>query len=312
MTGNVMDISVIVCTYNRAATLERCLAHLTAQQVPAEVNWEVVVVDNNSTDHTSQIAKSAAAGKLPVRYSREANQGLCYARNRGLADARGALVAYIDDDIFTDPAWLSGMVSAFRETECDAAGGPIHLDTEGKPLPLWLSRTLWGYLGYIDHGEERIVLDGNRHYPHGGNMAFRREVFDRTGAFDVRIGRVGNELFKGSETEFFRRLTLTGAKIIYEPKAKVRHLIKPKELSKRHFRILQLRDGEQRAHTETVVYRRTVMGVPLFIGRELAKAFRGYLTALSQAPGSRFRREMDLWDLAGYVRGKYHIYATRA
>jgi glycosyltransferase involved in cell wall biosynthesis len=303
-----MDISVVVCTYNRAATLARCLARLAAQQVPEGVGWEVVVVDNNSTDHTSRVVEDAAARGLPVRYSRETNQGLCHARNRGIQDTRGAIVAYIDDDILTDPAWLSGMVSAFRETGCDAAGGSIHLETEGRPLPSWLSRDMWGYLGYIDHGEERIVLDGVRHYPHGGNMAFRREVFGKVGGFDVTIGRKGNKLFKQSETEFFHRLVPTGAKIVYEPAARVRHIIKPGELSKSHFRTLQLRHGEQRAGRETAFYPRSVMGVPLFTIPALWRSLGKYLAAAHGEPGPRFRREMDLWELMGYMWGRLMCY----
>ena len=209
-----MHISVIVCTYNRAATLARCLNHLAAQRSPAEIVWDVVLVDNNSTDNTPQVVRDAAAEGLPVRYLHEARQGLCYARNRGIEESSGDIVAYVDDDILTEPGWLSGMVSAFEETRCDAAGGPIHLETEGKRLPKWLSPALTGYLGHIDHGEQRIALDGNRLYPHGGNMAFRREVFKHVWQFDVRIGRVGNKLFKGSETEFFRRLASAGATIL--------------------------------------------------------------------------------------------------
>jgi glucosyl-dolichyl phosphate glucuronosyltransferase len=303
-----MDISVIICTYNRAATLSRCLAYLAAQRVPEGVGWEVVVVDNNSTDHTSKVVKDAAAKGLPILYVHEASQGLCYARNRGIENSRGSIIAYIDDDILTDPEWLIGLVSVFQKTGCDAAGGPIHLETEGKPLPKWLLPPGWGYLGHIDHGEKMIALDGRKHYPHGGNMAFRREVFDNIGKFDVRLGRTGNKQFKGEETEYFSRLASRGAKIIYEPKAKVLHLIKPRELTKRHFRILQLRSGELQAQTESTVYRNTIVGIPLFICREFAKSFKTYLSALSQNRWIRFRRELDLWALAGYVWGKLDLH----
>jgi glycosyltransferase involved in cell wall biosynthesis len=239
---------------------------------------------------------------------REEKQGLCYARNRGIAESQGDVVAYIDDDILTSPDWLDGMLSIFRETSCDAAGGCIHLDVDGRPLPRWLGQRIWGYLGYIDHGEKRVELDGRRHYPHGGNMAFRREVFDRHGLFNVAIGRVGNKLFKGSEVEFFHRISGAHAIILYEPKARVCHLIKPKELEKRYFRILQLREGEQRAKCETVVYRRTLFGIPLFVVFEFWKLMRGYAESLFSEPVIRFRREMDFWDLAGYVWGSFKRY----
>lgn len=303
-----MDISVIVCTYNRAISLTRCLAHLSAQVVPSGVTWEVIVVDNNSTDSTRQVVLKAAENGFSVCYVREEKQGLCYARNRGIEESQGRIIAYIDDDILVEPNWLRSMLLSFEETGCDAAGGRIYLETGGCPLPGWLGPILFGYLGYIDYGEERIDLDGRRCHPHGGNMAFRREVFERIGLFDVNVGRVGNKLFKGSETELFWRLSNTDARIIYEPHAKVHHIIKTEELTKRHFRILQIREGEQRAKRDTTVYPRQIIGIPLFIVREFEKAFRRYITAPFRDSCMRFRREMDLWNLIGYARGRYGLY----
>jgi hypothetical protein len=199
------------------------------------------------------------------------------------------------------------MTAVFRETGCDAAGGRIHLETGGRPLPRWLTPVLWGYLGYIDHGDGRVPLDGVRRYPHGGNMAIRREVFDRIGAFDVTVGRSGSKLYKGSETEFFRRLAPTGAKIMYEPGARVRHVIKPGELTKRHFRTLQIRDGEQKARLEPAPRARAFMGVPLYMGREMGRAFAGYARAIGRGSSARFRREMDIWWIAGYARGRFRL-----
>ncbi len=297
-----MDMSVIVCTYNRSASLGLCLEHLSAQGVPFGLAWEVVVVDNNSTDETPEVVRLfATEGRIPVRLVREERQGLCFARNRGLSESSGEIVAYLDDDILTEPGWLEGMSAVFRETGCDAAGGRIHLETGGRPLPAWLVPAMWGYLGHIDHGDRRIALDGKRHYPHGGNMAIRREAFVRIGAFNVGIGRSGSKLYKGSETEFFHRLAPTGAKIFYEPNARVRHVVKPGELTKRHFRALQVRDGEQKARQESPGRARTFMGVPLYLGRETGKAFLNYVRAFRRGPGARFRREMDLWWMAGFA-----------
>lgn len=303
-----MDVSVIVCTYNRATSLTRCLEHLSAQGVPVGKTWEVIVIDNNSTDETPEVVRSFTAdGRIPIRHVREERQGLCFARNRGLAESTGEIVAYLDDDILAEPDWLTGIAAVFREAGCDAAGGRIHLETGGNALPTWLVPNLWGYLGHIDHGDERVYLDGVRHYPHGGNMAIRREVFGRIGVFDVAVGRTGSKLFKGSETEFFHRLALTGAKIMYEPGARVRHIVKPGEMTKRHFRALQLRDGEQKARREPAHSGRTLMGVPLYLVREFGKALKGYLLASGRGPGARFRREMDLWWIAGFARGRFRL-----
>jgi len=298
------DLSVIVCTFNRAEVLARSLGQLARQRAPAGLSWEVVVVDNNCTDHTAEVVRQfGVQGRVPLRRVREEKQGLCHARNRGIAETNGAVIAYLDDDILADPSWLAGVTAVFAETRCDAAGGPIYLETEGRPLPPWLTAELWGYLGYIDHGNERTALDGRRHYPHGGNMAFRREVFHRIGLFDVGIGRTGNKLYKGSETEFFHRLAPTCSTILYEPTASVRHLIKARELTKAHFRTLQLRIGEQRSRRHDETYRRSWMGIPPFIGVEFLKGIRRYVRAVPSGAGRRFRREMDLWEMAGFAYG---------
>jgi glycosyltransferase involved in cell wall biosynthesis len=305
-----MELSVIVCTYNRADSLKLCLSFLENQIVHDDISWEVIVVDNNSTDHTVDVIETSDTDKLNIQYLKETNQGLCFARNRGIKAAKGKIIAYLDDDILAEPDWLNAMLSIFKDTSCDAAGGKILFELPVQEIPSWLDTHMWGYLGYLDLGQYRMELDGIRNYPHGGNMAFRREIFDRIGLFNVRVGRTGNKLIKGSETEFFHRLAPAGAKIMYEPSACVRHVIKHWELTKKHFRSLQFQTGKQRGFQEETIYPKSVAGVPLFIIPEFGKALKTYAGNVLQG-NNNFRREMDLWSMYGYVKGRFESYRHR-
>ena len=306
-----MEISVIVCTFNRANSLARCLSHLAAQKSLAGVSWEVVVVDNNSTDNTPQIVQDAAKNNLPVRYAKEEKQGLCYARNRGIAESRGKLVAYIDDDIYTMPDWLAAMLSIFSETDCDAAGGCIHLD-ESLNLPAWIRPDMYGFLGYQDLGNKPFQLDGIKQYPFGGNMAFNKQVVEKIGLFNVNLGRKGagqkrGELFKGSETEFFHRLAKAGGKTFYQPKAIVYHQILPFQVKKKYFRTIHYNSGYQEAFHNQAVYRGTIYGIPLFVFPQLARSIGKYFfQVVTKGPNWAFRQQMNVAYFLGLINGYFN------
>ena len=121
-----MDISVVLATYNRASSLQVTLESLLALVSPAGLSWELLVVDNNSTDLTRlNVEKFAAIAKFPVRYVFERKQGRSAALNTGIVDARGEIVAFTDDDVILHRDWLVNLNRTFDEFDCAAVAGRV-------------------------------------------------------------------------------------------------------------------------------------------------------------------------------------------
>jgi glycosyltransferase involved in cell wall biosynthesis len=242
----MIEISVIIATWNRGEKLERTLRSLAAQSLPPG-RWEAVVVNNNSTDDTAEVfarfvagnaTGDGAGGALNVRMVDEPRQGLSWARNRGLAETRGAIIARIDDDEEADPGYLAAWLDFFATHPAAVAGGGPMLPSYEAERPLWMSHYTEALAtSTIDLGGRERPFPRGR-YPIGGNMAFRREVFDRVGGFDTALGRTGGALIGGEEKELFGRVALSGGEIWWVPTARIDHLIPPSRLTEAHFRKL--------------------------------------------------------------------------
>ncbi len=307
-----MDFSVIICTYNRSRNLPSCLAALARQEAVERIDWEILVVDNNSSDDTAGTVERLSR-ELPVRirYVREPQQGLNYARNCGVTNSHGSHFTFVDDDIHVSPQWLAALHQAFSRTDADAIGGRIHLDPSIE-LPAWVipgSETA-GFLGYQDFGDEAFRMDGRSKYPFGGNMSFHRRVVERIGLFDPKLGRKGEgrkrgELFKGAETDYFHRLTAAGdARIFYEPRAIVYHRVQPFQLQQRYFLTIHFNAGFQKALYDTREFRRRALGIPLFLYPQLTRAMTRYLGLLvARGPNQAFRQLMTVGHFLGAMAG---------
>src|SRR5215475_10990679 len=201
------DVSIVVCTYNRATSLRLTLASLDAQQTPAGLSWELVVVDNNSTDATRVVIEEfAGTARIPVRSLFVARQGLSHARNAGVASSCGAIVGFTDDDVHPAPDWVARIATAMRETGAHILGGRI-LPAWHESPPSWLDdRAFHGVLSIMDHTTAGEVLNADRTpCVWGANMAFRREVFEQARLFDTRLGIHGTLRYSGEDTELVGR-----------------------------------------------------------------------------------------------------------
>ena len=139
-----MHASIIVCTYNRADSLRHTLKCLAALQSPDGVDWEVIVVDNNSNDHTRQVVKEFSSVFPRLRYEYEEQQGLSYARNHGIKSAKGDILLFTDDDVCPEPEWLATIMTSMSRYACDACGGYIAPTWEAPP-PSWLTERFHGF-----------------------------------------------------------------------------------------------------------------------------------------------------------------------
>ena len=226
--ATAVDVSIAVCTLNRAALLDRCLASI-ARAVPM-VGAEVLVVDNGSTDTTASVAERWS-GSLPLRAVTERRTGLSHARNRALSTARGDVVAFLDDDVLVGDGWLDGVRRAFgRSPGVGVVAGRVALSWPGG-RPSWLpsSREVW--FARLDLGDEARTLAADE-YPVGANMAVRRSVADVAGRFDPGLGYSGARLLGNEEIDFVDRVRAAGHGVGYEPSMVVDHVVEGDRVSR--------------------------------------------------------------------------------
>jgi glycosyltransferase involved in cell wall biosynthesis len=234
MAGGSVVISAVVCTLDRAAYLQRCLGSLQSQSLAGPL-YEVLVVDNGSTDETRQVVTAAADRTANLRYLFESQKGLSRARNHGWQEARGRYVAYLDDDAVACPQWLERLVDAFETATPSpgCAGGRIELVWE-CPRPAWLSDTLLPSLGKIDWSDEPVFLS-RAQWLGGGNIAFRKPLLQAIDGFPLALGRVGANLLSSEEILVRHQLEVRGYPCFYRPDASVLHHVHPSRVSRRWF-----------------------------------------------------------------------------
>ena len=236
-----LKISVVICTYNRDKFIGTALQKLTEQSLPAP-NFEVIIVDNRSTDNTAQICQEfiATHQHLNFRYVYEASKGLSFARNRGCHEAASPIITYIDDDAEATPKFLESIVGFLnKHNEAVGLGGrviPIYPDTSE---PAWMNPFLNGFVGRVDFGENPTVFHGKMKYPAGCNMTYKKEVIQRVGGFN-------NELtFRSDDKYIYYQVTKVSSCIYYLPEATVYHNIDKERLAFSSFRKLFLKTGNE-------------------------------------------------------------------
>ena len=187
-----LDATLLIATYNRAALLDETLTSIRAMRVKDGRRWEVVVVDNNSTDGTREVVERQARDfPVPLRYLFEARQGRSSALNAGIAASTAAVIAMTDDDVRVEEGWLDAACDALADGDPSIAyaGGPVAPIWESPP-PRWLDLTrgdLWGTIAIQDHGTRTFVYEEARKVPLGANMAARRAMFTAIGGFRATL-----------------------------------------------------------------------------------------------------------------------------
>jgi glucosyl-dolichyl phosphate glucuronosyltransferase len=313
----LFDATVLICTYNRAVLLAETLESVARSRV-SRVSWNVVVVDNNSSDNTREVvARHAVTYPVPLIYLFEARQGKSHALNTGLASTDASLVVFTDDDVQVADGWIEASCRPMLDDpSIDYSGGPVRPIWEA-PCPDWIDRQradLWGTLAILDYGAERFVFEERRRVPLGANMAVRRSLIDRIGGFDPQLGRRGNSLLGQEQAEFFCRSRAVDARGMYEPDMEVHHHVPASRLTKEYFRRWWYWKGVSRAFleqhhpiTELGVDLRQVprmSGLPRFMIGTAARDAAGWTGALIRNnPVERLRREVWLCYFFGYIKG---------
>jgi glycosyltransferase involved in cell wall biosynthesis len=232
-----MDVSIIIATANRASDLCRTLASFAEVERPGAV--ELLVVDNHSTDDTRQVVEAAVARfPFPVRYLFEPEAGKYAALNTGIRAASGRIIGATDDDARFERDWLVRAVDGLVRYDCDFVGGPV-LPLWGGPKPVWLAERNGLHakvIALLDHGDSVREFGRDISWPLGVNVAYRRDVFERVGLFDNRLGRKIGTLRNQAQREWHLRARAQGARGFYLPDMIVHHLVNPERLRKQYFR----------------------------------------------------------------------------
>ena len=309
------DATILIATYNRAPLLDETLQSLRGLRVRDGRHWDVLVIDNNSTDETRAVVeRQSPTFPVSLRYLFEARQGRSSALNAGIAASKGAILAMTDDDVRVEADWLDAACDALQDPSIAYAGGPVAPIWESAPPP-WLDLTrgdLWGTIAIQDHGDQPFVYDDARKVPLGANMAARRSLFAAIGGFRADLGRSSGRLILGQEVpELLMRARAAGHRGLYVPPMRVHHHIPARRLTRSYFRRWWFGKGVSRRALERmqpvtemgIDLRKTphLLDVPRYMFGSAVRDAAGWArSAVSGRPADAFRHQMMLIYFSGY------------
>ena len=246
-----MTFSVVICTYNRAKYLSQTIESVLKQTYPLS-DFEIIVIDNNSTDNTQEILSDFKTN-FNLRYYKEINQGISYARNLGVSQAQGKYIVFIDDDETINPDFLGNLYQFIQQyPQAELISEPVVPVFETEK-PKWFSP----YTATLITGEynkgKAIKIVGKKDYPGTGHATFKKELFLKYGGFNTNLGRCADSLMGAEDKDFFLRLMNNGIDCYYVPTAVIYHHIPAKKLTEEHFSKLTLSIGKsERIRTKNI------------------------------------------------------------
>lgn len=298
-------ISVIICTRDRAPDLRRALHSLTECNVPDALSWQVLIVDNGSTDDTADVIASFH-DRLPLSSVYEAQPGLSHARNRSVRETEGDWAIWIDDDVVVSETWLTAYFEAIqRHPDAVVLGGVISPTLMGNPPP-WLRHGIEFVQDAFAARSPRIAQGGIQPHtlPYGANFALAREVAIRH-PFDVSLGRHPDRPLQGEEElDVIRKVLAAGGVGHWVPGAVVHHCIDPERQTEQYLNAYYRQSGYVAAGKTT----RGIRSIePLRLLNSLLRWLGHRLEyAVHRANLNRPRRARNLREFAwhsGYLKG---------
>jgi glucosyl-dolichyl phosphate glucuronosyltransferase len=236
-------VSILIPTRNRASSLKRLLASLQFSTYLDDTQVEVIVINNQPRDPTAHELIEALAEQMrfPIRVLEQSKRGKSWALNLGLGQATGSVLLLLDDDVVVDQSCVGEHVAAYEQNVFDAVQGKVlpGRDPEGQPADI--SRLAEYNIPIVDHGDAPCGIRGFT----GTNISFRREVFEKVGLFDTRLGPGASGF--SEDTEYSRRIRQVGFKIGYAPNAIVYHELNPERYGSSYNRKVQYRKGVSRS-----------------------------------------------------------------
>lgn len=301
-------VSVVLCTFNRAAMLERALRCLR-EQTAAPGDYEVVVVDNNSTDRTAEVIEQAAR-LAPITYVREPRQGLSFARNRGVRASCAEVVAFTDDDVCVAADWIETIRRAAGERPDAAWFGGRVLPIWPPIAPAWLGPSFWAPLALLDYGPAPIGLGGpDLRAAIGANLVVRRRALLTAGLFRTDVQRVADDVGSTEDHELQIRMARHGLRGVYVPQLVVRSPVDRGRMTRRYHRRWHAGHGRFFAAMREPSFEQSTRGhvldVPAHVYRSFAEAVGQWAAAsLTLDTTSAFQHELQARFLLGYARAR--------
>lgn len=274
------------------------------QQTANKQDYEVIVVDNNSPDNTFEYIEAQISGN--IHYVLEMQQGLPFARNKGIEEAKGEIISFLDDDACPDEFYIERMLAFFdNHPECIGIGGKIEPIFEGTQRPKWMISQLLPLVAALDLGNTSLKF-GKGKFPIGANMAYRKEAFTTYGGFDNALGRRGASLEGGEEKDLAIRLQNAGFELWYVPEISVTHTIPGKRLQTDYIKGLAKGVGSSERK------RMSKYGfIPKFVRflEELKKiigspVLASYYLLIGNFSAATMIIQFRIWVIQGYLHGK--------
>ena len=300
-------VSVVIPTYNRVEGVLQSVASVLSQTADPRT-YELIIVDNNSTDGTaSVVAELVKREGGRVRGVIETKQGVSFARNRGIEEARGDVIAFFDDDVRVEDNWIEIVARTFAERpELECIGGRVLPEWE-MPPPSWLTPTHWGPVALQDLGDDRMTISAQK--PRGllaANLACRRRLFDRVGGFSPAFQRVKDEIGSIEDDEWMRRVLKCGVSALYVPELVAYTAVPASRLTRQYHRRWHSTRGRFYAalHAEELEKTSTglLLGVPAHMYRAAMASAVGWIAAAGRGrSGQAFVHEVRLRFFRGFL-----------
>jgi glycosyltransferase involved in cell wall biosynthesis len=305
-------VTVAICTWNRCDLLRQTLEALTRLRVPTQLTWELLVVNNASTDATDQVI-AEFAGRLPIRGTHESQAGLSHARNRALRESRSDLLLFTDDDVIVDENWLTEFVdAATRNPQAAAFGGPIEPWFPSRIDPVYLQAfpiVASGFCG-IDHGSNERFLKHDEDV-YGACMGFRRSQM-RGLTFDPELGCLRDSGRVGEEVDLLARLRDAGGRVLWVPTMKLRHYVDPGRATLPYLRRYHDQKGQLWVRSLGVPEGAQVLGAPRWLWRKAAEAqLRSVWYAVTRRRVPSLEQRRRYWWLKGMIKGCRNYYSLK-
>jgi glycosyltransferase involved in cell wall biosynthesis len=313
-----MDLSIIVCTFNRAEMLQNSIDSIIHCELPEDLTAEIIVVDNNSSDDTEALIKGLInkdGFPMEVKYYFEKRPGKSCALNTGLEHAAGNHIAFTDDDIIVDSQWIKEIIKAFdRYPDYNCFGGRV-LARFPSHVPPWFEingnlKFLRSAFGNRDDGDIETEYGENTisSTPGGGNMFFRKGAIETNGLFRDDLGPIGNELGFSEDTEYCLRLIQKGEQFMYIPSALVYHIIPEERLEKPYLLHWQYKCGKSEVKRQGGYKNNPgFFNVPRYLLRKFLTHCTGWGLSIKSQP--RFYHKLRLYYTAGEIMG--HLRMSR-